>query len=213
MLFARFRWVGCQLDALGDSLNLPMLRKSLKNLPKTLDDTYARILCAIKEEHIKYVLSMLQWLVSSARPLRLEELAEVIAIDIDSNPRFDVERRFMEKRDALKICSSLVTTVDVVNDQFSGGETHTELKLAHFSVKEYLLSDRIRMGPAKRYSITHMGLTNTLAKHAFPTSYTLRIQAFSSCTMSVTSHWQDMLLGTGPSTFDMLMRTRGPYTN
>ncbi|KAI4248958.1 MAG: hypothetical protein L6R42_009138, partial [Xanthoria sp. 1 TBL-2021] len=157
MLFARFRWVGCQLDALGDSLNLPMLRESLKNLPKTLDDTYARILCAIKEEHIKYVLSLLQWLVSSARPLRLEELAEVIAIDIDSNPRFDVERRFLEKRDALKICSSLVTTVDVVNDQFSGGETHTELKLAHFSVKEYLLSDRIRMGPAERYSITHVG--------------------------------------------------------
>lgn len=157
MLFARFRWVGCQLDALGDSLNLPMLRKSLKNLPKTLDDTYARILCAIKEEHIKYVLSMLQWLVSSARPLRLEELAEVIAIDIYSNPRFDVERRFLEKRDALKICSSLVTTVDVVNDLFSGGETHTEIKLAHFSVKEYLLSDRIRMGPAERYSITHVG--------------------------------------------------------
>lgn len=157
MLFARFRWVGCQLDALGDSLNIPMLRESLQNLPKTLDDTYARILCAIKEEHMKYVHSMLQWLVSSARPLRLEELAEVIAIDADSSSRFDVERRLLEKRDALKICSSLVTTVDVANDQFSGGETHTEIKLAHFSVKEYLLSDRIRMGPAERYSITHVG--------------------------------------------------------
>lgn len=73
---------------------------------------------------------MLQWLVSSDRPLRLEELAGVIAIDVHSSSRFDVERRFLEKRDALKICSSLVTTVDVASDQFSGGESHTEIKLA-----------------------------------------------------------------------------------
>lgn len=157
--------MACQLDALGDSLTLPMLRRALGDLPKTLDDTYARILCAIEEEHSKYALSMLQWLVSSARPLRLEELAEIIAIDVDSSPRFDVERRFLNNRDALKICSSLVATVDVVNDRFSGGETHTEIKLAHFSVKEYLLSDRIRMGPARRYSVTHRG-SNTFIGEA-----------------------------------------------
>ncbi|KAH0541723.1 hypothetical protein FGG08_003815 [Glutinoglossum americanum] len=130
-----FRWAVCQLDALVNCLNLPILRKALASLPKTLDDTYARILEQIEEEHSQNALKVLEWLAYSARPLQLKEVAEVITVDIEGNPRVGPERRCPEPLDIL-ICSSLVTLT-----------TNGEVRLAHFSVKEYLASKRIQDGP------------------------------------------------------------------
>src|ERR1700737_3999508 len=105
------------------------LRKQLKSLPKTLDDTYARILDSIdKEDNGKDAFKVLQWLAYSAQPLRIEEIVEVIAIDIKDNHLFDPENRLPDPQDILTICSSMVTITD------------SELRLAHFSVKEYLVS-------------------------------------------------------------------------
>jgi ankyrin repeat protein len=119
-------------------IKLDKLRKALESLPKTLDDTYARILSKIDEEdNGKEAFTILQWLAYSARPLQLKEIVEVIAVDIGDDPRFEPENRLPEPRDILTICSSLVTIAE------------SELRLAHFSVKEYLVSDRV---PA-RYSI------------------------------------------------------------
>ena len=129
------------MDELRKCLKLNALRKTLKSLPKTLDDTYARILCNIDEEHSKDAFKILQWLAYSARPLRIKEVAEVVAVDIEGDSRFDPENRLREPRDVLTICSSLVT---------KEGE---KLRLAHFSVKEYLVSDRVQTGPASRYSV------------------------------------------------------------
>jgi hypothetical protein len=99
-----FRWVVCQLDALRKCLNLPMLQKVLLSLPKTLDDTHARRLCNIDEDYSQYALKILQWLTYSARPLQIEEVAEVIPIDIEGFPQFDPERRLPEPQDILSIC-------------------------------------------------------------------------------------------------------------
>src|SRR5437773_699433 len=109
MYIIRFRWVVCQLDALGDCFSLCELREALESLPITLDDTYARILCKIQEKHSRHALKILQWLAYSTRPLQIEEVAEVIAVDIEGNPRFDPEKRFEQPQDILIICSSLVT--------------------------------------------------------------------------------------------------------
>lgn len=153
--FSRFRWVVCQLDALRKCLKLDALRKALRSLPKTLDDTYAQILCNIDEEYSQDAFKILQWLAYSARPLRIEEVAEVIAVEINGNPRFDPENRLPEPRDILTICSSLVTTATSrVNSHKGDTYEIEELRLAHFSVKEYLVSDRILAGPASRYAIT-----------------------------------------------------------
>lgn len=134
-------------------LKLDALRKALRSLPKTLDDTYAQILCSIDEEYSQDAFKILQWLAYSARPLRIEEVAEVVAVEIGDDPRFDPENRLPEPRDILTICSSLFTTATSTISAY--GETYEieELRLAHFSVKEYLISDRIRTGPASRYAI------------------------------------------------------------
>ena len=47
---ARFRWVFCQLDALKKCKKRTSLLKALKSLPKTLDETYERILMNVDEE-------------------------------------------------------------------------------------------------------------------------------------------------------------------
>jgi hypothetical protein len=88
-----------------------MLQKSLQNLPRTLDETYDRILCAIDDDYYGYASSILQWLAFSARPLQMEEVAETVAITIDGTPIFDKDQVLTDPSDVLRICSSLVTIV------------------------------------------------------------------------------------------------------
>ena len=52
--------------------------------------------------------------------MKLEELAEAIAIDVNETLRFDSERRWPEPRDIVRICSSLVTLTNE-HDAFSDG--------------------------------------------------------------------------------------------
>jgi hypothetical protein len=171
----RFRWAVCQLDTLGSCLNLPMLRKALASLPKTLDDTYARILCNVDDENSENALKILQWLACSARPLQIKEVAEVITVNIEHSPRFDPERRFPDPRDILTICSSLVTTagdsydeiedlLDEMEDPDDDEMANEQVRLAHFSVKEYLMSERIQAGSASRYSLRKIHANVSIAE-------------------------------------------------
>jgi hypothetical protein len=129
-----------------------MLRKSLATLPRTLDQTYDRILTAISEEHSDYAIRILQWLTFSARPLSVEEVAEVVAIDVARDPAFDRDEVLEDPLEVLDICSSLVTITTNKADRRSGSAQRI-VALAHYSVQEYLVSDRIRQGSAKQYSM------------------------------------------------------------
>ena len=144
VVYQRFRWAQCQLDALESCVDLPMLRRTLKQLPEDLDETYARILRGIKPELRTRAVTILRWLLFSARPLRIEEVVDVVAVKSNPEFQFDPENRLPEPRDIIEICSSLVTTVSAVQYIAGVGEVEVEeLTLAHFSVKEYLISDRV----------------------------------------------------------------------
>ena len=121
----RFRWAVCQLEALQNCVNLPSLRKALASLPKTLDETYARILCSIPEEYTDYAIRMLQFLTYSTRPLEIGELAELVAINPHGNPWFDHEARLPEPRDVLTICTGLV--VEEERHESSNEDSYVEL--------------------------------------------------------------------------------------
>jgi ankyrin repeat protein len=153
----------CQLDTLGKCRNRAMLRKALAALPPTLDKTYERILCAIAEEDAVYAIRVLLWLAFSDRPLTIEEVAEVVAIDVARDPAFDREEVLEDPLETLDICSSLVTTV-TDNDNGRLQTTRQIAVLAHYSVKEYLVSDRIQRGQAARYSIQATVCHSLLAK-------------------------------------------------
>jgi len=70
------------------------LRQALKELPKTLDDTYARILQHIPEEHQTEAQIIFNLLAFSTRPISLGEAAEAVAIDLEHgmfDPQDDFE--------------------------------------------------------------------------------------------------------------------------
>jgi ankyrin repeat protein len=105
-----------------------------------LDETYQRILLGIKEENTGYgyVHRLLQCLTVSFRPLRVEELAEVLAIRFDEgeSPDYYPDWRLEDAQEAvLSACSSLITIINVDDSPI--------VQFSHFSVKEFLISDRL----------------------------------------------------------------------
>lgn len=144
--------------------------KALGSLPKTLDDTYERILCNIDQEHVQDALKVLIWLAFSARPLVVEEVAEATAITLDGSPSFNPTDRLRHPTDVLAICSSLISVSSRPSDsslESSSRESSThqyEVRLAHDSVKEYLLSERIKGTNAAFYSISEASSNGFLAR-------------------------------------------------
>lgn len=143
----RFRWVDCQLDVLQDCVNLPMLEKALDSLPSTIGETYERMLLNIKECFKESAIRAFQWLVLSREPLRITEFVDILAIDIQTEPHFHPDWRMPDPDDILRVCSSLITI-------FPRGD-YRYVKLAHASVKDYLVSDTILNGRASEYAINY----------------------------------------------------------
>jgi hypothetical protein len=74
--------VFCQLEILRDCLP-SSVRCFLDELPESLDETYDRILREIKKPNRDHALHLLQCLIVAIRPLQVEELAEILAINFD----------------------------------------------------------------------------------------------------------------------------------
>ncbi|KAH9880790.1 hypothetical protein IAQ61_001084 [Plenodomus lingam] len=168
-----FQWVACQLDTLETCCNQTMLRKSLATLPRTLDQTYERILSAISDEYSEYAMRILRWLTFSARPLSVEEIAEVVAIDVARDPAFDRDEVLEDPLEALNICSSLVT-ITSNRAKRESSPVKQIITLAHFSVQEYLVSDRIKQGSAKQYSMQEVECHNVITTGCL--KYLLQLQ-------------------------------------
>ncbi|KAH9000349.1 hypothetical protein EDB92DRAFT_1812706 [Lactarius akahatsu] len=132
-----FRWVFCQLEALRHCL-APSLRHTLEELPESLDETYERILKEINKANQRHAHRLLQCLTVADRPLRVEELAEVLAVDFNAGgvPKFNAAWCWEDQEEVvLSACSSLVS---VITDNGS-----RVIQFSHFSVKEFLTSDRL----------------------------------------------------------------------
>ena len=79
----RFRWVFCQLETLRHCFP-PNLRQVLNELPETLDETYEQILRGTNKAQKDNARRLLQCLTVTVRPLRVEELAEILAFDFQA---------------------------------------------------------------------------------------------------------------------------------
>ena len=149
-LFGRFRWVFCQLEVLRHCLP-PSIRDTLDDLPSTLDETYNRVLKEIKKPNRVHAIRLLQCLVVAIRPLRVEELAEVLAVDFGDEegiPKLNPNWRWRDEEQALLVsCSSLIAIVE--SDELR------VVQLSHFSVKEFLTSARLAAssGDISRYHL------------------------------------------------------------
>ncbi|KAF2878542.1 vegetative incompatibility protein HET-E-1 [Massariosphaeria phaeospora] len=197
-----FRWVVCQLDTLERCCNRAMLRKSLATLPRTLDQTYDRILSAISERYSEYAMRILQWLTFSTRPLSVEEIAEVVAINVARDPALDRDEVLEDPLEALNICSSLVT---ITTNEADGRSRPSQqiIALAHYSVQEYLVSDRIKQGSAKQYSMQeaecHNAITRGCLKYLIQLQQPLSKEALKASALAryTAEFWSSHLRKTG----------------
>ena len=173
----RFRWVFCQLDNLRHCLP-PSIRRTLKELPESLDGTYERVLREIKQPNRDLTHRLLQCLVVAIRPLRVEELAEVLAVDFDDRegtPKLNSSWRWEDHEQALLLsCSSLISIVEnhdhIAIDRDDGDDSDNSdysddahyddsrvVQFSHFSVKEFLTSPRLAT-PSRDVSRYHIDL-------------------------------------------------------
>jgi ankyrin repeat protein len=114
------------------------IRSALAGLPESLDKTYEQTLLGIDKEKREYAQRLFKCLSVSIRPLSVEELAEIFAVQFDTTtpPSFNKDLRPQDAEEAvLSACSSLVAVVDREGSQM--------VQFSHFSVKEFLTSERL----------------------------------------------------------------------
>ena len=129
------------------------LRQTLDELPESLDGTYERVMMEIMRANQSHAYRMLQCLAVAIRPLSVAELAEILAFDFNNAkggiPKLNSKWRWEDHEQAvLSTCSSLVTVVP--------NDGSPIVQFSHFSVKEFLMSDRLATsrGDISQYHIS-----------------------------------------------------------
>jgi hypothetical protein len=149
---SRFQYVFFQLEALRRLSSASLIRSALQNLPLGLDTTYDRLLLSLDVTFRSNIINCLKWLAFSNTVLKLEQLAEIFILCPERTLPLDDSERLFNPRDVLKYLSSLV--VVQVNQHSTELLYGTYIRLAHFSVKEYLTSSRICKGLAKDFAFS-----------------------------------------------------------
>ncbi|TVY43645.1 Vegetative incompatibility protein HET-E-1 [Lachnellula subtilissima] len=126
-----FRWVACQMDYLCECTSDRDRRQALKQLPPDLPSSYERILERVNrsnKQNQRLVRNALYWIVYADEPLETTQLLQALAVQ-SGDTVFD-SSGITSEEELLHWCSSLVR-----RSRFSTG-----LELAHFTVKEFLIS-------------------------------------------------------------------------
>ena len=130
----------CQIDVLQRlKLERPVIESPLKNLPKTLYETYDRILQAIPEEDRVFVHHVLHWIeinnmILPKRNIACQLLLEGVALSMASTKTEEIGR-FYDVYTLRELCGCLVRVSDD-SDAFPFGQA----SFAHYTVEEYLES-------------------------------------------------------------------------
>jgi hypothetical protein len=100
------------------------------------------VLNNINENNQEHTRRLLHCLAVAVRPLRIEELAEILALDFDvaqgGIPKFRQNLSLEDQEeDVLSICSSLITVVDNRGSRV--------VQFSHMSVKEFLTSNHLKI--------------------------------------------------------------------
>ena len=130
------------------------IRHALNELPETLDETYERTLRGINKANWEFAYRMFQFVSVASRPLRVNELADLLAFDFEAGsiPKFHEVWRLEDPVDAvLSTCSTLITIAAPADDDderllltpVAQSPQFPVIEFSHFSVKEFLTSTRL----------------------------------------------------------------------
>ena len=146
---ARFRWAVCQIDSLQRlKCEQETIRKALKNLPKTLNETYDRIFLAVPEEERLFVEHALRWIAHHNELYKgqgipcevLIQATEASILSLTGNQN----ERFYDKDTLREVCGCLIniSPEDLLDILKKPHHTYISVSFAHYSVREYLDSTR-----------------------------------------------------------------------
>jgi hypothetical protein len=145
-----------------------------KGLPVGLRETYDRIVSQIVKEDHEIAQKTLQWLTYSSYPLSIHELLEAIATDVECDDKHSTMR--IQLDDILEICGCLVYL------RVDGQDQPQSVELAHYTVKEYILTDYCGDG------LQFLHASTSLA-HGQMAGVCLRSLTFHSLLTEVQSLW------------------------
>lgn len=111
------------------------------------------------------VIASLKWLAFSILPLTIDQLAEIFVLPSTFSDGFDKMSRLFSSLDVVKYFPGLIITeeryiwdITTKSDMVFKEQNRTILcvRLAHFSIKEYLTSARILQSPASMFAFTEI---------------------------------------------------------
>ncbi|KAJ5618698.1 hypothetical protein N7528_006809 [Penicillium herquei] len=119
----RFRWADLQIKRLQECHTLEDIHQALQSVPTSLEETYGQILDRIDVKYQTKAQDILSWLSFSLEPLTLEIVSAVASLPFSDS--------------VVQICTTSLITVN----------KDGVVRLAHFSVKEFLVSERVSNTP------------------------------------------------------------------
>ncbi|KAK4074090.1 hypothetical protein Trihar35433_3564 [Trichoderma harzianum] len=131
-----FLWASLQLDEVLKFSAVEEIREALHNMPKDVSEFFSRTMSRIANNG--FALRTLLWLAYAKNPLSFDALSHALSIQLNKGILKDINRDNIPHIDALvEKCFGLI-----VKD----GENN--LRLAHFSIQEYLKSNPQVFGSA-----------------------------------------------------------------
>src|SRR5258708_15873630 len=130
------------------------LEGALAELPETLDGTYERMLRGIQEADWAFAHRVFQLVAVASRPLRVEELAELVTLNFKAGSIPEFHEDWRRKNPADAILSACSTLLSIVDGGFGWGNI---IQFSHFSVEEFLTSTRLAKASdaiTRRYHIS-----------------------------------------------------------
>ncbi|KAF2188023.1 hypothetical protein K469DRAFT_685351 [Zopfia rhizophila CBS 207.26] len=139
-----FRYAHSQIQRLTRQLTGRDIRRALADMPRDLDETYARILTKISRDSTiqKYMQRALLWLSFASRPLNLHELCDAIVIE-DDDTYINDDSRLHDPE----------IIIDLAHGLLDYDRNSMLLSLAHSSVKVFLTSEWIRTSEARAFAL------------------------------------------------------------
>jgi ankyrin repeat protein len=132
----------------------------LNSLPASLDGTYERMLCKIDSHSVEDARRILNLVCFASRPLTVHEIIDGIAVRLRNDVGLDQKHRLQDANDIHGICSGLIEigldsgSSTKAWDAHDGPNLVQTVRIAHFSVQEYLESERIRHEHAAIFSLS-----------------------------------------------------------
>lgn len=114
-----------QIDALWDECTTDDdIQTALENLPRSLDETYARCLQRIDRRQSRFAQTILRWVAATTTPFQVDQLREALAIH--PNTGCLDRNRMPPRQEIVKCCCNLITS------------NNGQILLAHHSVRQFL---------------------------------------------------------------------------